>query len=90
MKIYSVYDKKAESFSPPYVAHNDLIALRNFEGSVNNPEFPIIRSEMRIISQRTIESTMLFTVFSIRTNNISHKHGIKTNHIITVTDYNGL
>lgn len=41
MKIYSVYDKKAESFSPPYVAHNDLIALRNFEGSVNNPEFPI-------------------------------------------------
>lgn len=41
MEIYSVYDKKAESFSPPYVAHNDLIALRNFEGTVNNADFPI-------------------------------------------------
>lgn len=36
LKLYSIYDSKAEQFSPPQVYHNDLLALRAFEGLVND------------------------------------------------------
>ena len=48
-----------------------------------------IGSERRVISKRTIKRQMLFTTFRKRSFDFSHKHRIKTNHIITVTDYNG-
>lgn len=36
MRLYSIYDSKAEQFSPPQVYHNDMIALRAFEGLAND------------------------------------------------------
>lgn len=36
LRLYSIYDSKAEQFSPPQVYHNDMIALRAFEGLVND------------------------------------------------------
>ena len=36
LRLYSIYDSKAEQFSPPQVYHNDLLALRAFEGIVND------------------------------------------------------
>lgn len=36
LRLYSIYDNKAEQFSPPQVYHNDMIALRAFEGLVND------------------------------------------------------
>lgn len=36
LRLYSIYDMKAEQFSPPQVYHNDLLALRAFEGLVND------------------------------------------------------
>lgn len=41
MRLYSIYDEKAEAFAPPFVAHNDMLALRTFEGTVNNDDFPL-------------------------------------------------
>ena len=36
LRLYSIYDSKAEQFSPPQVCHNDMLALRAFEGLVND------------------------------------------------------
>lgn len=36
MRLYSIYDDKAEQFSPPQVHHNDMLALRAFQGIVND------------------------------------------------------
>lgn len=36
LRLYSIYDSKAEQFSPPQVHHNDMLALRAFEGLVND------------------------------------------------------
>lgn len=36
LRLYSIYDSKAEQFSPPQVYHNDMLALRAFEGLVND------------------------------------------------------
>ena len=36
MRLYSIYDDKAEQFSPPQVYHNDMLALRAFQGIVND------------------------------------------------------
>lgn len=36
MRLYSIYDEKAEQFSPPQVYHNDMLALRAFQGIVND------------------------------------------------------
>ena len=36
LRLYSIYDAKAEQFSPPQVYHNDMLALRAFEGLVND------------------------------------------------------
>lgn len=36
LRLYSIYDEKAEQFSPPQVYHNDMLALRAFEGLVND------------------------------------------------------
>lgn len=36
LRLYSIYDSKAEQFSPPQVYHNDMLALRAFEGIVND------------------------------------------------------
>lgn len=41
LRLYSIYDDKAEQFSPPQVYHNDMLALRAFEGLVNNDEMLI-------------------------------------------------
>lgn len=38
LRLYSIYDNKAEQFSPPQVYHNDMLALRAFEGLVNDDE----------------------------------------------------
>lgn len=36
LRLYSIYDNKAEQFSPPQVHHNDMLALRAFEALVND------------------------------------------------------
>lgn len=36
LRLYCIYDNKAEQFSPPQVYHNDMLALRAFEGLVND------------------------------------------------------
>nr|DAM67920.1 MAG TPA: DNA binding protein [Microviridae sp.] len=36
LRLYCIYDSKAEQFSPPQVYHNDMLALRAFEGLVND------------------------------------------------------
>lgn len=36
LRLYSIYDSKAEQFSPPQVYHNDMLALRAFESMVND------------------------------------------------------
>ena len=36
LRLYSIYDDKAEQFSPPQVYHNDMLALRAFENLVND------------------------------------------------------
>lgn len=41
LKLYSIYDSKAEQFSPPQVYHNDMLALRAFEGIVNDDKMLI-------------------------------------------------
>lgn len=41
LRLYSIYDSKAEQFSPPQVYLNDMIALRAFEGIVNDDKMLI-------------------------------------------------
>lgn len=41
MRLYSIYDEKAEEFSPPQVYHNDMLALRAFQGIVNDDKMLI-------------------------------------------------
>ena len=41
LRLYSIYDCKAEQFSPPQVYHNDMLALRAFEGLVNDDKMLI-------------------------------------------------
>lgn len=41
LRLYSIYDSKAEQFSPPQVYHNDMLALRGFEGIVNDDKMLI-------------------------------------------------
>lgn len=41
LRLYSIYDSKAEQFSPPQVYHNDMLALRAFEGFVNDDKMLI-------------------------------------------------
>ena len=41
LRLYSIYDAKAEQFSPPQVYHNDMLALRSFEGIVNDDKMLI-------------------------------------------------
>lgn len=41
LRLYSIYDSKAEQFSPPQVYHNDMLALRAFEGIVNDDKMVI-------------------------------------------------
>lgn len=36
LRLYSIYDSKAEQFSPPQVYHNDMLALRGLESLVND------------------------------------------------------
>ena len=39
LRLYSIYDSKAER--PPQVYHNDMLALRAFEGIVNDDKMLI-------------------------------------------------
>lgn len=41
LRLYSIYDLKAEQFSPPQVYLNDMLALRAFEGIVNDDKMVI-------------------------------------------------
>ena len=41
LRLYSIYDSKAEQFSPPQVYHNDMLALRGFESLVNDDQMLI-------------------------------------------------
>lgn len=43
LRLYSIYDSKAEQFSPPQVYHNDMLALRAFEGIVNDDNMLICK-----------------------------------------------
>jgi hypothetical protein len=49
LRLYSIYDSKAEQFSPPQVYHNDMLALRAFEGIVNDDKM-LIKSILKIFS----------------------------------------
>jgi hypothetical protein len=41
MKIYSIYDKASEAFSPPIFLPADGIALRQVQDSVADPQSPM-------------------------------------------------
>ena len=43
LRLYSIYDSKAEQFSPPQVYHNDMLALRGFEAIVNDDKMLICK-----------------------------------------------
>ncbi len=43
LRLYSVYDQKAEQFGPPQVFHNDMLALRSFESIVNDDKMFICK-----------------------------------------------
>lgn len=43
LRLYSVYDQKAEQFGPPQVFHNDMLALRGFEAVVNDDKMFICK-----------------------------------------------
>jgi len=36
-KIYSVYDSKAETYTPPFFQHREAMAIRTFSDCVNDP-----------------------------------------------------
>lgn len=36
LKIYSVFDSKAEAFFPPFLLHNDSLAVRTFRDALND------------------------------------------------------
>ena len=40
MKIYCIYDRKAELMNPPFVQPNNAMALRQFQIMVNQPSTP--------------------------------------------------
>jgi len=37
-KIYSVYDSKSQSFTPPFFQHQEGMAIRTFGDCINNTE----------------------------------------------------
>lgn len=39
-KIYAIYDKKANSFDPVFMASNDLVCQRNLTSVINSPNSP--------------------------------------------------
>jgi hypothetical protein len=43
LRLYSIYDSKAEQFSPPQVYHNDMLALRGFEAIANDDKMLICK-----------------------------------------------
>ena len=43
LRLYSIYDSKAEQFSPPQVYYNDMLALRGFEAIVNDNKMLICK-----------------------------------------------
>ncbi len=36
-KIYSIYDSKAESYTPPFFQHQEAMAVRTFSDCCNDP-----------------------------------------------------
>lgn len=40
LKIFSIYDKKAELYGNPFYFHNEPVALRNFGIICNDPQYP--------------------------------------------------
>lgn len=43
LEMYSVYDKVAQAYMPPFFTHNEGLAVRSFGASVNNPETVFFR-----------------------------------------------
>lgn len=41
MKLYTIYDEKAESYGNPFSALNDKVAIRIFEDASNDPSTQI-------------------------------------------------
>lgn len=39
-RVYSVFDKKAEEFLPPFVCKNDAVAVRSFNHGLRETPFP--------------------------------------------------
>lgn len=40
MKIYCIYDRKAELMNPPFTQQNNAMAIRQFQIMVNQPSTP--------------------------------------------------
>lgn len=40
MKLYCIYDRKAELMNPPFVQQNNAMAIRQFQIMVNQPSTP--------------------------------------------------
>lgn len=38
MKIYTIYDEKAQSYNTPFTALNDQLAIRIFQDASNDPQ----------------------------------------------------
>lgn len=43
MKIFAVYDSKAEAFLPPWTATTTAVAIRRFEATAQQPESDFAR-----------------------------------------------
>ncbi len=41
LKIFSVFDSKAEAFLPPFFMHNTGMAVRTFGDTVNMPDYTL-------------------------------------------------
>lgn len=42
--LYSIYDRTAQFHMPPFIAHNNESAIRDFSQTATNPDLPLSKS----------------------------------------------
>jgi len=79
-KLYAVYDTKAKFFTNPFVAQNDMVALRLFASAVRDPatdisKFPVDYTLFRI-GEYDDEKGMLFPLLTIENLGMGSRFGV--------------
>lgn len=56
-KMYSIYDKKAKTYSNPNFFPNEAVALRQFGEMCNDPQYPLVKypNDYQIVSLGTFD-----------------------------------